>query len=126
MCVFQPGDHGSTFGGNPLACAVARAAIRTLVGENLADRAAEMGNHMMAGLKRINSPHVKEVRGKGLLIGVEVKAGGHDAAHYCHELADHGVLCKQTAQYVIRFAPPLTIDKKEIDGALERVANVLR
>jgi len=126
MGVFHPGDHGSTFGGNPLSCAVARAAIRTLVEEKLADRAAEMGNHLLTGLKRIASPKVRDVRGKGLLIGVEVQHDGPDAHHFCEMLAERGVLCKQTATYVIRLAPPLTIEKKDLDLALNAMSDVLK
>jgi ornithine--oxo-acid transaminase len=124
MDVFRPGDHGSTFGGNPLACAVAREAIRVLVDEKLVQNAAEMGNYFMAKLREMNSPHVKEVRGKGLLIGVELKNGA-PARPFCERLMQKGLLCKETHESVIRFAPPLVITKDEIDWALVHVRDVL-
>lgn len=123
--VFRPGDHGSTFGGNPLGCAVARAALRVLVDENLVGRSAEMGEHFMNGLRAIASPHVHEVRGRGLLIGVEIKKTSGPARPYCEKLRDLGILCKETHEQVIRFAPPLVITKEEVDWILERAAKVL-
>ena len=125
MDVFNPGDHGSTFGGNPLAAAVARAALKVLVEENLIDNAAQMGEYLMGRLRRIESPHIKEVRGKGLLIGVELfpEAGG--ARRFCEALKDEGLLCKETHDNVVRFAPPLTIKKEDIDWAMERIEKVL-
>jgi ornithine--oxo-acid transaminase len=123
--VFQPGDHGSTFGGNPLACALAREALRVIVEEKLPQRAEEMGNYFLAGLRQIKSPHVKEVRGKGLLIGVELKPESGPARPFCEKLMERGVLCKETHEKVIRFAPPLVIERKEIDWALEQVRTVL-
>jgi ornithine--oxo-acid transaminase len=123
--VFHPGDHGSTFGGNPLACAVARAALRVIREENMIENAAMIGDYFLKKLSEIKSPHVKEVRGKGLLIGVELypKAGG--ARRFCELLREKGLLCKETHQDVIRFAPPLIIKKDEIDWVLERVEDVL-
>jgi ornithine--oxo-acid transaminase len=125
MDVFNPGDHGSTFGGNPLAAAVARAALKVLVDENLIENAAQMGEYLMGRLRRIESPHIKEVRGKGLLIGVELfpEAGG--ARRFCEALKDEGLLCKETHDNVVRFAPPLTIKKDDIDWAMERIEKVL-
>jgi ornithine--oxo-acid transaminase len=123
--VFQPGEHGSTFGGNPLACAVARAAIKVLVDERLPQRSRELGEYFMARLREIKSPHVKEVRGRGLLIGVELHASAGGARTFCERLQEAGLLCKETHTHVIRFAPPLVIDKDEIDWALERIARVL-
>jgi ornithine--oxo-acid transaminase len=125
MDVFNPGDHGSTFGGNPLAAAVARAALKVLVEENLIENANEMGEYLMGRLRRIESPHIKEVRGKGLLIGVELfpEAGG--ARRFCEALKDEGLLCKETHDNVVRFAPPLTIKKEDIDWAMERIEKVL-
>src|SRR5690606_17247075 len=125
MDVFNPGDHGSTFGGNPLAAAVARAALKVLVEENLIENADQMGEYLMGRLRRIESPHIKEVRGKGLLIGVELfpEAGG--ARRFCEALKDEGLLCKETHDNVVRFAPPLTIKKEDIDWAMERIEKVL-
>jgi ornithine--oxo-acid transaminase len=123
--VFRPGDHGSTFGGNPLACAVARAALKVIVEENLVGRSAELGSYFMDGLRAINSRHVREVRGRRLLIGVELKRESGPARPFCEKLRDLGVLCKETHEQVIRFAPPLVITKEEIDWVLERTAKVL-
>ncbi len=125
MDVFNPGDHGSTFGGNPLACAAGIAALDVLVKGKLAQAAATMGAYFMKQLRAMNSPHVKDVRGRGLLIGVEIKAESGKARPYCEALMEKGVLCKETHESVIRFAPPLTITKKEIDWAMDRVRQVL-
>jgi len=125
MAVFAPGDHGSTFGGNPLACAIAKASLDVLLDENLAARAAEMGGYLMGRLEEIGSPHVREVRGAGLLIGVELHTSSGPARPYCEALKERGVLCKDTHGQVIRFAPPLVIGKAEIDMAIEQVAAVL-
>jgi len=124
--VFQPGDHGSTFGGNPLACAVAREALRVLVDEELVERSAELGEYLMARLKEIQSPHVKEIRGKGLWIGIVLKPEAGGARRFCEALMEQGVLCKETHWNVIRLAPPLVISREEIDWAVERLAAVLR
>lgn len=124
--VFQPGDHGSTFGGNPLACAVARMAIKVLVEEGMVENAAVVGEYLMAGLKSIDSPYVKEVRGKGLFVGVELHPDAGGARKFCEALMTKGLLCKETHENVIRFAPPLIIGKEDIDWALERVAAVLK
>jgi len=124
--VFQPGDHGSTFGGNPLACAVARMAIKVLVEEGMIENAAVMGEYLMAGLRSIDSPYVKEVRGKGLFIGVELYPDAGGARKFCEALMTMGLLCKETHENVIRFAPPLIIGKDDIDWALERVEAVLK
>jgi ornithine--oxo-acid transaminase len=123
--VFRPGDHGSTFGGNPLACAVAREALRVLVEEGLIERAEEMGAYLLGRLRRIESPYVREIRGKGLLIGVELTPEAGGARRFCEALKDKGVLCKDTHDTVIRFAPPLVITREEIDWAVERVEAVL-
>jgi len=120
--VFNPGDHGSTFGGNPIACAVAREALRVIEEEKLVERSNEMGEYFISKLKNINSPHIKEVRGRGLLIGVELDT---KARPYCEELMNLGVLAKETHDMVIRFAPPLVITKKEIDWAFKRIQQVL-
>jgi ornithine--oxo-acid transaminase len=123
--VFRPGDHGSTFGGNPLGSAIAREALRILVEEKLPERAHEMGAYFMEGLRQIRSPHVKEVRGKGLLIGMELKAESGPARPYCEKLMERGMLCKETHESVIRFAPPLVIEREDIDWALTQVREVL-
>jgi ornithine--oxo-acid transaminase len=123
--VFQPGDHGSTFGGNPLGCAVAREAMNILLEGKLPEKANELGNYFMGELRNIDSPHVKEIRGKGLLIGVELKPEVGPARPFCEKLMEEGMLCKETHESVIRFAPPLVIQKHEIEWALERVRKVL-
>ena len=122
LCVFQPGDHGSTFGGNPLACAVARAALRVLVEEHLIQRSAELGEYFLNRLRTLRSPHLCEVRGKGLWIGIELNV---PARPYCEALKWEGVLCKETHEYVIRVAPPLVITRDEIDWAFERIKRVV-
>lgn len=121
--VFHPGDHGSTFGGNPLGCAVARAALRVLVDENLIERSAELGGYFLEKLRALRSPHIKEVRGKGLWIAVELNK---PARPFCEALKQLGVLCKETHDVVIRIAPPLVITREEIDWAVERIAAALR
>ncbi len=123
--VFQPGDHGSTFGGNPLACAVARAAFRVLFEEKMIENAAVQGEYFQQRLKEIQSPHIKEVRGKGLLIGVELVPSAGGARKFCEALRDKGILCKETHTHVIRFAPPLVIKQDELNWALERIRGVL-
>lgn len=120
--VFQPGDHGSTFGGNPLACAVARVALRVLVDEELVERSAEMGEYFLEKLRTIKSPVIREVRGRGLWIGIELNT---DARKYCEALKEEGVLCKETHGKIIRIAPPLVILREEIDWAVERIRKVL-
>ena len=124
--LFKPGEHGSTFGGNPLAAAISRAALKVLVEENLAERAAELGNYFMDQLSEIPSKHVKEVRGRGLLIGVELNKESGGARRFCEALQSKGVLAKETHDYVIRFAPPLVIDKETIDWSLPRIREVLQ
>jgi ornithine--oxo-acid transaminase len=123
--LFQPGEHGSTFGGNPLGAAVARAALRVIVEENLVERAALMGEYFMDQLAEIPSRHVKEVRGKGLLIGVELKPEAGGARRFCEALQLQGILTKETHQNVIRFAPPLIVDKAAVDWAVPRIREVL-
>jgi len=119
--VFRPGDHGSTFGGNPLACAVARAALRVLVEEKLEERSAELGAYFLGLLRALRNPAIKQVRGKGLWIGIEL----HTAARaYCEELKHEGVLCKETHDKVIRIGPPLVIRPDDIDWAFERFQRV--
>lgn len=120
--VFNPGSHGSTFGGNPLACAVSIAALDVLVEENLAERSRELGEYFLAELKKIQHPKIKEVRGRGLFIGLELTEA---ARPYCEALKEKGLLCKETHETVIRFAPPLVIEKADLDWALERIREVL-
>jgi ornithine--oxo-acid transaminase len=120
--VFNPGDHGSTFGGNPLGCAVARTALRVLVEEKMVERSAELGEYFLAKLKTLRSPELKEVRGIGLWIGIEMKGA---ARPYCEALKELGVLCKETHDHVIRIAPPLVITREEIDWAFERIRKVI-
>ncbi len=120
--VYKPGDHGSTFGGNPLGCAVARTALRVLVEEHLVERSAELGAYFLTLLKTMSSPNIKEVRGIGLWIGIEL----HEAARpYCEALKEQGILCKETHDRVIRIAPPLTISRDEIDWAFSRIRKVI-
>lgn len=123
--VLRPGEHGSTFGGNPLACAVARAALRVLVEENMVANSAKMGAYLMEGLRHINTTLVKEVRGRGLMIALELVPEAGSARHYCEQLKELGVLCKDTHGQTIRIAPPLVITKSEVNWALERFEKVL-
>lgn len=125
MQVFTPGDHGSTFGGNPLGSAVGLASLEVLIEENLADRASDLGSYFADELEKIESPHVDHVRGKGLMIGVVIKESSGSARPFCEKLKELGILAKETHHQVIRFAPPLVITKEEIDWALERVKQVL-
>ncbi len=122
--LFTPGEHGSTFGGNPLAAAVSRAALAVIRDERLAQRAEEMGIYFMEQLAEIPSPHIKEVRGRGLLIGVEMKPEAGGARRFCEALQDRGILAKETHERVVRFAPPLVIDKQAIDWALPAIRDV--
>lgn len=120
--VFEPGSHGSTFGGNPLACAVSIAALDVIVEYKLSERSVELGNYLQSELKKINNPVIKEVRGKGLFIGMEL----HEPARpYCEALKEKGLLCKETHDNVIRFAPPLIITKEELDWAIDKIKQLL-
>ncbi|PJK17266.1 ornithine--oxo-acid transaminase [Chryseomicrobium excrementi] len=119
--VFNPGSHGSTFGGNPLACAVSIASLEVLVDEKLAERSEELGNYFKEELQKLNHSSIKEVRGRGLFIGLELNEA---ARPYCEQLKELGLLCKETHDTVIRFAPPLIISKEELDWALERIKKV--
>jgi len=123
--VFTPGDHGSTFGGNPLGCAVAREALKVLVDEELIQKANELGRYFLDRLSTIKSAHIKEIRGKGLLIGVDLHESAGGARRFCEALKNRGLLCKETHETVIRFAPPLVITKDEIDWAFYHIEEVL-
>ncbi|HNK64124.1 MAG TPA: ornithine--oxo-acid transaminase [Anaerolineales bacterium] len=123
--LFTPGEHGSTFGGNPLAASVARASLRVIREEKLSERSAQLGEYFIEQLSEISSPHVKEVRGKGLLIGVELKPEAGGARRFCEALKSRGILAKETHDNVIRFAPPLVIDKETIDWALPAIRDTL-
>jgi ornithine--oxo-acid transaminase len=125
MGLFQPGEHGSTYGGNPLGAAVSRAALQVLTDECMIDNAAMMGEYLQEQLSEIPSPHINEVRGRGLLIGVELKSSAGGARRFCEALAGRGILVKETHQDVIRFAPPLIIDRDTLDWALHHVREVL-
>jgi ornithine--oxo-acid transaminase len=123
--VFNPGEHGSTFGGNPLACAVASEALSVLVEEDMIDNSARMGEYMLGLLQRIESEHIKEVRGRGLFIGVELKPEAGAARRFAEALQERGILCKETHENVLRFAPPLIITREEIDWAAKHIEEVL-
>jgi ornithine--oxo-acid transaminase len=123
--VLRPGEHGSTFGGNPLACAVARTALRVLIEEGMIENSEVMGAYFLGELKKIKSPLIKEVRGRGLMIGVELFPEARGARVCCEKLMSLGILCKETHDHIIRLAPPLIITREEIDWALERIEDAL-
>jgi len=125
MDVIQPGEHGSTFGGNPIACAVAQEALSVLVDEGLFDNARQMGDCLRDLLGQIDSPHIKAIRGRGLLIGVELHPSAGGARRFCEALQHNGLLCKETHDHIIRFAPPLVISRDDIDWAFDRLKQVL-
>jgi len=124
--VYKPGEHGSTFGGNPLGCAVARESLRVIRDEKLVENAAERGASFLEKLRKVRSRHIKEVRGRGLLIGVELHPAAGGARRFCEELMKEGLLCKETHDNVIRFAPPLIIREKDLNWALKRIKTVFR
>lgn len=121
--VFEPGSHGSTFGGNPLACAVAVAAMEVLEDEGLVQRSLELGAYFKEKLMEIQNPLIQDIRGRGLFIGVELKTA---ARPYCEKLKELGLLCKETHETTIRFAPPLVISQEELDWAIERIKQILQ
>lgn len=123
--VFNPGDHGSTFGGNPLACAVAREALNVLVDEGLIENSRTLGTYFLEQLHQLESPHIKEVRGRGLMIGIELHAEAGGARRFCEALRDRGILCKETHEHIIRFAPPLILTREDVDWLMERIRDVL-
>jgi ornithine--oxo-acid transaminase len=122
---YTPGDHGSTFGGNPLGAAVGLASLKVIMDEQLSERSDRLGTWFMDELRAIDSPHVLEVRGKGLMIGVEIKESSGTARPYCEALQARGILAKETHHQVIRFAPPLTVSQEDLDFALGHVQEVL-
>ena len=124
--LFKPGEHGSTFSANPLACAVVREALKVLKEEKMVENSAEQGKYFLEKLKTLNSRHIKEVRGKGLLIGIELKPEAGGARRFCENLKEEGLLCKETHEHVIRFAPPLIIKQKELNWAFKKIAQVFR
>jgi ornithine--oxo-acid transaminase len=124
MGVLQPGEHGSTFGGNPLGCAVARAALKVLVEENMVENSAKMGAYFLEKLQQLKNPLIKEVRGRGLMIAVELSPEAGGARQYCYKLKDSGLLCKETHDHIIRIAPPLIITQEEVDWAAEKIGEV--
>jgi ornithine--oxo-acid transaminase len=126
MSVFTPGNHGSTFGGNPLACAVGKAAVEVIIEEKLPENSYRMGEYLRGELAKMNSRHVAEIRGRGLFVGVDIRPESGPARGFCEKLMGLGVLAKETHGTVIRFAPPLIISKADIDWALERIAQVLK
>ncbi len=125
MNVLQPGEHGSTFGGNPLACAVARAALKVLFEENLIENSYEQGKYFLDGLKQISHPHIKEVRGRGLMLAIEFHPEVGGARDYCYKLKEQGILAKDTHENIVRFAPPLVIKREEVDQILDAVNKAL-
>jgi ornithine--oxo-acid transaminase len=125
MSVLQPGEHGSTFGGNPLACAVARTALKVLIEEGMVENAAEMGAYFLEALGEIRNPLIKETRGRGLMIGIEFLPEAGGVRPYCERLMAQGILCKDTHEHTIRFAPPLIITREQVDWALDRITPVL-
>lgn len=125
MDVFRPGDHGSTFGGNPLGAAVGRASLRVILDEDLSRRSDELGSWFMDRLRAIASPHVEDVRGKGLLIGVVIKESSGTARPFCEALQERGILAKETHHQIVRFAPPLTVERGDLEAALTEIEAVL-
>ena len=126
MDVFRPGDHGSTFGGNPLGAAVGRASLRVILDDDLSRRSDELGSWFMDRLRAIASPHVAEVRGKGLLIGVVIRESSGTARPFCEALQERGILAKETHRQIVRFAPPLTVERDDLEAALVEIEAVLR
>ena len=125
MGVFRPGDHGSTYGGNPLASAIAIASLDVLIDEKLTENSAKLGVYLLEELKTIQNPLIEEIRGKGLFVGIQLKPEAGGARKYCEKLMDLGVLCKETHQDTIRIAPPLTITKDELDIGIAALKKVL-
>jgi ornithine--oxo-acid transaminase len=125
MSVFHPGDHGSTFGGNPLGCAVAHAALEVLRDEKLVENSEKMGTYLADRIREMPQDNIQEIRARGLWIGVEIKRSSGSARPYCEDLMRRGILAKETHEQVVRIAPPLVVTKEEVDWALERIAPAL-
>jgi ornithine--oxo-acid transaminase len=125
MGVLNPGEHGSTFGGNPLACAIARAALKVLVEENMLENAARVGKHLTSRLQAINSSKIKEVRGVGLMIAVELQPDAGGARQYCEQLRHLGMLVKETHTHTIRVAPPLILTMEQADWIADQFRTIL-
>jgi ornithine--oxo-acid transaminase len=125
MGVFRPGDHGSTFGGNPLGAAIGLEALSILVEDRLAERSAELGDHLVAELRKIDSPLIRDVRGRGLFVGVEIERSLGSARAVCEALMKRGLLSKETHETVVRLAPPLVIEKQQVDWAVQQIREVL-
>ena len=125
MGVFRPGDHGSTFGGNPLGAAIGLEALSILVEDRLPERSAELGDHLVAELRKIDSPLIRDVRGRGLFVGVEIEGSLGSARAVCEALMKRGLLSKETHETVVRLAPPLVIEKQQIDWAVQQIREVL-
>ena len=125
MDVFSPGDHGSTFGGNPLGAAIGLEALNILVEDRLSERSAELGDYLIAALREIDSPMIQDIRGRGLFIGLEIDPAKDTARAVCEALAERGLLSKETHETVVRLAPPLVIGREEIDWAVEQIREVL-
>jgi ornithine--oxo-acid transaminase len=125
MGVFRPGDHGSTFGGNPLGAAIGLEALNILVEDRLPERSAELGNHLVAELRKIDSPLIRDIRGRGLFVGVEIERSLGSARAVCEALMKRGLLSKETHETVVRLAPPLVIEKQQVDWAVQQIREVL-
>jgi ornithine--oxo-acid transaminase len=125
MSVFTPGSHGSTFGGNPLACAVASAALDVLMDEQLVEHSSELGAYLLQRIRNIKSPHIKEVRGLGLWVGIELNPKAGSARSFCDALQREGLLCKETHTHTLRLAPPLVITQDQLDWAVGKLQRVL-
>ncbi len=126
MDVFTPGDHGSTFGGNPLGAAVGRAALRVIIEEDLPARSDRLGSWLVESLEEIESPHIETVRGRGLMIGVVIRGESGTARPFCEALQERGILAKETHEQVIRFAPPLTVEQETLEWALSEISEVVQ
>lgn len=124
--VLQPGQHGSTFGGNPMACAIARAALKVLIDEGMIDNAASVGAYFIERLQEeVTAHHIKDIRGRGLMLAVQFQSDVGGARRYCEQLRDVGILCKETHTDTLRFAPPLVMKKEDVDWAMQKITPIL-